>query len=402
MHMFRCHSYPSVLACALVLSCGGVTPRRLGPENCTNKIDDNGDGKVDCSDPKCFDDEACQGQVEKCDNDIDDNVDGKVDCLDVQCVAQSCGQGCTCIGGVKVRVNQDGGTGGGTGGGNPGLGGGSGGGNATGGAGGGTGGGNTGFPAWEASAWGSCSNQCGSGTQTRAVICKQPDGTPVADSMCSGAKPSASQACSESAGCTPCSLPWGGTLAHGSSVQAYNQALPSGACTAQTRVCDQGTLSGSYVNRTCSAGCTLPWGGTITSGSSVNAYYVRFGSKTQPCEHTSTVQNRVCNDGTLSGTYTWQSCKNYPCPEGGANFMDQAVSFPSGTNTVGAAALSCYGPSATFKSAIYTGPGSGACQWGTRWFEATVCGYYMGSAYRCFAGTWSVVSSGVNGCPQSP
>jgi len=41
---------------------------------------------------------------------------------------------------------------------------------------------------------------------------------------------------------------------------------------AQTRTCNNGTLSGSYTQQSCSAVCALPWGGTINQGLSVTAY----------------------------------------------------------------------------------------------------------------------------------
>ncbi len=83
------------------------------PEDCSNQKDDNSDGRIDCDDPQCAtvricqpeicdnheddndnglmdcDDPACQGQKicepEICNNDIDDNEDGKIDCDDPQC-----------------------------------------------------------------------------------------------------------------------------------------------------------------------------------------------------------------------------------------------------------------------------------------------------------------------------
>jgi hypothetical protein len=58
-----------------------------------------------------------------------------------------------------------------------------------------------------------------------------------------------------------CALPWGGTLAHGSSVTAWRSdqigcwALPSGmattSCSAQSRTCNNGSLSGSYTEASC-------------------------------------------------------------------------------------------------------------------------------------------------------
>lgn len=54
---------------------------------------------------------------------------------------------------------------------------------------------------WNTTAWGSCSNTCGAGTQTRTSACKRSDGITVADTFCP-AKPSGSQACSVYTSCT--------------------------------------------------------------------------------------------------------------------------------------------------------------------------------------------------------
>lgn len=48
------------------------------------------------------------------------------------------------------------------------------------------------------------------------------------------------------------------------------------------------------------ASCPLPWGGTIVHQQSVTAYQTSSG----PC----TSEARTCTDGSLSGTYTYQSC----------------------------------------------------------------------------------------------
>lgn len=55
-------------------------------EICNNNIDDNGDSKIDCEDPGCFNNEICKPlKVEICDNNIDDDSNGKVDCADTAC-----------------------------------------------------------------------------------------------------------------------------------------------------------------------------------------------------------------------------------------------------------------------------------------------------------------------------
>ena len=49
-------------------------------------------------------------------------------------------------------------------------------------------------PRWVAGDWGACSRTCGTGTQTRTVECKSGQGT-ISDSRCTDTKPSESQSC---------------------------------------------------------------------------------------------------------------------------------------------------------------------------------------------------------------
>jgi hypothetical protein len=48
---------------------------------------------------------------------------------------------------------------------------------------------------WTSSPWGSCSADCGGGTQGRLVKCTDNDGQPVDDSFCAAAKPPSTQSC---------------------------------------------------------------------------------------------------------------------------------------------------------------------------------------------------------------
>jgi hypothetical protein len=76
--------------------CGRV-PAPTEPENCTNGIDDNGNGLIDCFDASCEADPACQvSPVEICNNGVDDNGNGLIDCADADCSTDSiclCGNG---------------------------------------------------------------------------------------------------------------------------------------------------------------------------------------------------------------------------------------------------------------------------------------------------------------------
>ncbi|MBR4984664.1 MAG: serine protease [Proteobacteria bacterium] len=73
------------------------------PEDCTNKIDDNGDGNTDCQDPQCADAIACV--PEDCTNKIDDNGNGLTDCDDVQCFFLPVCQPEDCDNGVDDNAN---------------------------------------------------------------------------------------------------------------------------------------------------------------------------------------------------------------------------------------------------------------------------------------------------------
>ena len=107
-----------------------------------------------------------------------------------------------------------------------------------------------------------------------------------------------------------CTTPWGSTIVDSSSVSAYlaTSVAFGSTCTVETRACSSGTLSGSYTNESCTvdtaASCTTPWGVIIASGASVDAHLtpsVTFGS-------TCTTESRTCSNGVLSGSYSNQSC----------------------------------------------------------------------------------------------
>jgi len=108
-----------------------------------------------------------------------------------------------------------------------------------------------------------------------------------------------------------CALPWGGSIAHGQSVTAYQSNLvsPGGSCApyAQTRTCNNGMLSGSYQYSACSVqptACSLPWGGSLNNSQSVTAYAAQLVEWDSSCA----AESRTCSGGALSGSYVYGSC----------------------------------------------------------------------------------------------
>jgi hypothetical protein len=63
----------------------------------------------------------------------------------------------------------------------------------------------------------------------------------------------------------PCNLPWGGSIASGQGVTAYQYAT-SASCAfySETRTCTNGSLSGTYTNASCSPPAGGTWQNPIT------------------------------------------------------------------------------------------------------------------------------------------
>ncbi|BBL77062.1 hypothetical protein [Methylomagnum ishizawai] len=122
-----------------------------------------------------------------------------------------------------------------------------------------------------------------------------------------------------------CDLPWGGQIADGKSVLAYRSSLSDDcAGNSETRICSNGSLSGSFTHESCAVpkACDLPWGGTLASGKSVDAY-----SAGESADCATAKQTRTCDNGVLSGGYTFKSCVPLSCdlPWGGKLASGQGV-----------------------------------------------------------------------------
>ena len=114
-----------------------------------------------------------------------------------------------------------------------------------------------------------------------------------------------------------CALPWGGSIASGASVTAYaTSSVPCGGqCLSQVRTCNDGVLSGTYANSSCSAqacplSCALPWGGSLPNGGAVTAYL----AASAPCGGQCVGETRSCTNGVLSGSHAFDTCVVENCP----------------------------------------------------------------------------------------
>lgn len=196
-----------------------------------------------------------------------------------------------------------------------------------------------------------------------------------------------------------CSLPWGGTVASGSAVTAYQapSVACGGSCQSEVRRCANGVLSGSYTSQSCSvlpvsggwgpwydvsscngtcgaasktqqrdcnnpapacggascvgsgtqtvscslpgcSNCVTPWGATVAAGDSVTAY----ASPLVACDGSCTGEVRTCVNGVLSGSYGNQSCSQQTC-SGGTPYCQSGRCVECTTASQCAAGASCQG-----------------------------------------------------------
>lgn len=115
----------------------------------------------------------------------------------------------------------------------------------------------------------------------------------------------------------------GKTFVHGTSVTAYLlSSVPYGSsCATEVRACNNGSLSGSYTFSTCSVAAPLSClfqGQNVAHGQSVIAFEQSLVTDVSLCKS----QTRSCNNGSLSGTYNFASCiaQSVPSPSPIGNF----------------------------------------------------------------------------------
>ncbi len=97
------------------LGCTGknaaVQKSRKGETNCTNAVDDDGDGKTDCDDPDCA--VKCNGVKDTCTDGIDNDNDKLIDCDDHKGSVEGCLNHPACVDGGSAGSGGVGGSDGG-------------------------------------------------------------------------------------------------------------------------------------------------------------------------------------------------------------------------------------------------------------------------------------------------
>lgn len=122
----------------------------------------------------------------------------------------------------------------------------------------------------------------------------------------------------------------GQTVASGTTVTAYdNSTVPYGqTCSSQARLCTNGALSGTFAYGTCApeapASCLFN-GQTVASGTAISGYQ----TSSVPYGQTCIAQSRVCTNGVLSGSYTFGSC----APNAPASCIFNGQTITSGSST---------------------------------------------------------------------
>jgi hypothetical protein len=224
---------------------------------------------------------------------------------------------------------------------------------------------------WSIGTWSACSNDCGTGRQTRTVLCATPGGSPAADTFCDGDKPAESQACSSYAGCSYAWVvgTWSvcsndcGTGAQTRSVTCQRE----GGITVADSYCSTDKLPTS---QTCTsyAGCTYRW---VSGAWSTCTLGCAGGSQshTVVCQREDgvTVNDSYC---TTSKPATTQACDPLLAPRRCTSATYEFARW-SATNDA-AARVACAAACAAGRS---TNPfcceihysDFGETQWGTPW-----------------------------------
>lgn len=162
---------------------------------------------------------------------------------------------------------------------------------------------------WYTSGWSSCSNSCGSGTQSRTVYCRRSDGAQVSDSYCSGSKPARSQNCQAYNGCT---YSWQtgswGSCTGGSGTWQYSAWTPTSGCGTVTQSRTASCVANANsASRTRSVTCRRSDGTTVADSYCGGGKPASSGACTPTSGFSCGTQGPLSQQATLTNTcrYEW-------------------------------------------------------------------------------------------------
>jgi subtilisin-like proprotein convertase family protein len=93
----------AVAVCQCLASSGNC---EFGPIACENRIDDDGDGLVDCQETACASSPSCPATEHACGDGIDNDGDTSVDCADSSCAWACSALGSACTGANRIFTYQ--------------------------------------------------------------------------------------------------------------------------------------------------------------------------------------------------------------------------------------------------------------------------------------------------------
>jgi len=247
-------------------------------------------------------------------------------------------------------------------------------------------------PTWQTGTWGLCSVNCGTGSQTRQVVCKDPDGSTVDDSTClatGAARPNDTQTCVTGVTCTlynwsttawvACNASCDGGY-QSRTVQCVNNAqspapvVPDASCTASTQPAAAQTCN--------SVACVRSW---VLGGFSACNAPCGNGTQTRAVTCVKTLNNVqliVANSECPAGVpASSQPCNPQPCATfewfSTGSSCSQACGGGTQTNTI-----------VCRVSQNQTIVPDGNCQIGTRPATTTICNTDPCPVYLWSTGVW--------------